>query len=201
MPAPTKSQTNKAGRILRKWWAGPHVNMTREVEEAVGVLWDWRAAHQYPLAKATMGLRSVVATERCRVEVTQRLKQAYTIIQKLGRQPSMGLATMQDIGGCRAVLGVHLRAPKGRKASSEEPAASCGERLHHDASLLRLQRGPLDRVLRRPGHRSATAYPSDARVGDRGGAPVRQDWDGSQERHRTPTCPRLARGHLGSDGA
>lgn len=52
-----------------------------------------------------MGLRSVVKTERCsRVDVSQRLKRAPTILDKLEREPTLSLARMQDIGGCRAVL-------------------------------------------------------------------------------------------------
>lgn len=51
-----------------------------------------------------MGLRSVVKTEQCEVEVSQRLKRIPTIIDKLVREPTMQLANMQDIGGCRAVL-------------------------------------------------------------------------------------------------
>lgn len=46
----------------------------------------------------------MVASEGCEIEVTQRLKQTRTIIDKLLRYPNMHLATMQDIGGCRAVL-------------------------------------------------------------------------------------------------
>ena len=51
-----------------------------------------------------MGLRSMVDTEGCRVEVTQRLKRIPTIVDKLQREPTIRLSTMQDIGGCRAVL-------------------------------------------------------------------------------------------------
>jgi len=36
--------------------------------------------------------------------VGQRLKRVPTIIDKLTREPTMQLANMQDIGGCRAVL-------------------------------------------------------------------------------------------------
>jgi ppGpp synthetase/RelA/SpoT-type nucleotidyltranferase len=46
----------------------------------------------------------MVATEGCQLEISQRLKRVPTIINKLGRYPAMQLATMQDIGGCRAVL-------------------------------------------------------------------------------------------------
>jgi len=38
------------------------------------------------------------------MEVSQRLKRMTTILDKLGREPTMRLASMQDIGGCRAVL-------------------------------------------------------------------------------------------------
>lgn len=75
------------------------------VQWAVRILLGFRAAHQLPLGKATMGLRSVVKTTGCaRVEVSQRLKRAPTIIDKLGREQTLSLATMQDVGGCRAVL-------------------------------------------------------------------------------------------------
>jgi (p)ppGpp synthase/HD superfamily hydrolase len=96
----SKSQVNKAGKTLRKWRdADP-----TQVRAAFDVLLAFRAAHQYPLTKATMGLRSMVRTEACQVEVSQRLKRVPTMIDKLVREPTMPLASMQDIGGCRAVL-------------------------------------------------------------------------------------------------
>lgn len=99
----TPSQVNKAGRILRSLTRGAPPAF-EEWSWAITVVVEYRAAHQYPLTKATMGLRSMVNTERCRVEVSQRLKRIPTIIDKLKREPTMKLATMQDIGGCRAVL-------------------------------------------------------------------------------------------------
>lgn len=74
------------------------------VRKAIDVVEMFRAAHQYPLIKANMGLRSVVRTEHCEIEVSQRLKRFRTIVDKLDREPTMQLANMQDIGGCRAVL-------------------------------------------------------------------------------------------------
>ena len=74
------------------------------VLEALTVIRSYRAAHQYSLAKATMGLRSAVKTEDCRVEVSQRLKRLVTILDKVTREPTMALANMHDIGGCRAVV-------------------------------------------------------------------------------------------------
>lgn len=101
--APTKSQVNKAGKKLRRWAAGELTDQAM-YHQALAVLLAYRAAHKDPLTKANMGLRSMVRTEGCRVEVTQRLKRVPTIIDKLTREPTMQLANMQDVGGCRAVL-------------------------------------------------------------------------------------------------
>ncbi len=66
---------------------------------------DFRTTFQRPLDKVTIQLRRYVA--RCTPEsvlVAQRLKRMPTILAKLGRQPTMDITRMQDIGGCRAVL-------------------------------------------------------------------------------------------------
>lgn len=75
-----------------------------EFDHALSIVVRYRAAHQYPLAKATMGVRSVVRTTGLPIEVSQRLKRLPTIADKLTREPTMQLATMQDIGGSRAVF-------------------------------------------------------------------------------------------------
>lgn len=104
----TISQVNKAGRVLRVWWETPpgeeDADLERKFEWAVGVVDRYRATHRKALTSANMGLRSVVKTEGCEIEVSQRLKRMITIIDKLARYPRMALSTMQDIGGCRAVL-------------------------------------------------------------------------------------------------
>lgn len=99
----TKAQVNKAGRIVRKYLI-EEISWGPDVEAALEVVYQYRAVHQYPLIKANMGLRSVVKTEDCQGKVTQRLKRFPTILDKLVREPTMQLSTMQDIGGCRAVL-------------------------------------------------------------------------------------------------
>lgn len=103
MNAPSKSQVNRAGKVLRRWARG---DLTEESAHraALDALLAFRAAHEVPLTKANMGLRSAVHTERCQIEVSQRLKRVPTIIDKLTREPTMQLANMQDIGGCRSVL-------------------------------------------------------------------------------------------------
>jgi hypothetical protein len=99
----SRSQINNAGRILRRYVRG-EIPEDDRVHRAIRIIDDYRAAHQYPLIKANMGLRSVIVTTGCQVEVSQRLKRFRTILDKLFRHPNMGLTTMQDIGGCRAVL-------------------------------------------------------------------------------------------------
>lgn len=100
----TKTQINKSGKVLRKWWADD-LPVDAAVGQAFRVLLRYRATHQVPLTKATMGLRSRVQTAGCaKLEVSQRLKRIPTILDKLQREPTMQLANMQDIGGCRAVL-------------------------------------------------------------------------------------------------
>jgi putative GTP pyrophosphokinase len=105
-PAPelTPSRVNAAGRRLRGWVLSDDLDVEEAVERDITVLFEFRAAHQVPLNKATMGLRDAVAREGCEIEVSQRLKRWTTILDKLVRYPTMGLANMQDIGGCRAVL-------------------------------------------------------------------------------------------------
>lgn len=103
MTAPSKSQVNKAGKVLRRWSRGEPLSEDQH-QDALRVLIEHRAAHRAPLTKATMGLRSVVRTAECEVEVSQRMKRIPTILGKLVREPTMQLSSMQDIGGCRAVL-------------------------------------------------------------------------------------------------
>ncbi len=99
----SKSEVNRAGQALRRWFRSEMTDRAK-AEEAVAIVLRYRAAHSYPLVKANMGLRSMVKSEGCRVEVSQRLKRISTIFDKLRREPKMALARMQDIGGCRAVL-------------------------------------------------------------------------------------------------
>jgi ppGpp synthetase/RelA/SpoT-type nucleotidyltranferase len=89
-----------------------------------------------------MGLRSRVKTARCRLEISQRLKRVPTIVEKLNREPTLQLANMQDIGGCRAVLRSitevrrvqkrfdHKRPPLRINDYVEEPRSSGYRALH-----------------------------------------------------------------------
>lgn len=99
---PSKSQVKKAGRRIRRYLRGDDPNA--QVVDAVDVMERWRRAHSYPLMKANNGLRSRARTIGVVAEVSQRLKRRQTILEKLGREPTLDLSLMQDIGGCRAVV-------------------------------------------------------------------------------------------------
>lgn len=100
----TSSRINRAGKTIRKYLRG-EIQDRAKFQEALGVLIAFRAQHQRPLTTANMGLRSMVKTAGCaNPEVSQRLKRIPTIVNKLWREPTLALANMQDLGGCRAVL-------------------------------------------------------------------------------------------------
>lgn len=75
-----------------------------EIRKARGVVDAYRSAHAEPLRAAYMGLRSCLITEGLKFDLSRRMKRLPTIEDKLRRLPSMDLSSMQDIGGCRAVL-------------------------------------------------------------------------------------------------
>lgn len=129
----SKSQVRKAGETLRRLSrSGGLTLIGDQVAEWVwarDVLDNFRAAHEYPLTKATMGLRSRVKTvlrtgetDEGPLDISQRLKRHASILAKLRREPMMKLNTMQDIGGCRAVVGTveQVRAVQRRWERSKD---------------------------------------------------------------------------------
>ena len=103
----SKAQVRKAGQTLRRFMRSGQTLSAEEAvkfEKAIVVVQQFRAAHQHPLVTANNGLRSMVRTAGCEVEVSQRLKRLNTILDKLVREPNLPLSSMQDIGGVRAVL-------------------------------------------------------------------------------------------------
>ena len=92
-PEYSTSRINKAGKNIRK---------SQATEEDVRVLENWRGAHNKILNDWQSSLR-----QRCKgknIVFGQRLKKRETIENKLVRYPQMGLATMQDLAGCRLVF-------------------------------------------------------------------------------------------------
>ena len=71
---------------------------------AMDVVADWRTWHQGPVARFRTILEYVAGEVDPSSFIATRLKRIPTIIEKLKRQPTMKLSTMQDIGGLRAVV-------------------------------------------------------------------------------------------------
>ncbi|MEO8093162.1 MAG: RelA/SpoT domain-containing protein [bacterium] len=107
----SKSQVDRAGRFLaerlvRRREAGESAvegfNRDR-VQEAEGIVEEWRRAHAKILSSVAANLRYYVL-EHGGTGVAQRLKRHGTIVDKLTREEGMRLTQMADIGGVRAVL-------------------------------------------------------------------------------------------------
>jgi hypothetical protein len=98
-PKESKYQINRAGYALINYGVG-----TPQYNDALILADKWRACHAYPINTFQATLRRKAKKLSNNPIIAQRLKRMPTIINKLGRYPSMRLAQMQDIGGVRAVL-------------------------------------------------------------------------------------------------
>jgi putative GTP pyrophosphokinase len=80
--------------------------MEADALDAITTIISYRAMHAYPLRKVTMGVRTMIETELGpgAPRPGQRFKRMERILPKLLRYPTMRLAQMEDIGGCRAVF-------------------------------------------------------------------------------------------------
>lgn len=108
---PSPNQINKAGKFLRD--RDIKVDRSEEAlaraDEARKVVQAFRDAHAYPMQLVRGGLVNFVNTETAFGYVGQRHKRVPRIIRKLrrmrdGESGGTGLARLEDIGGCRAVL-------------------------------------------------------------------------------------------------
>lgn len=107
----SKKRINRAGELLSDAWTksiGPDDYDDEALLEAYLLVSAYRTAHQRPMSKVAMGLRSMVKTATRRPPVvSQRLKRVPRIIRKIarmGERERTMLARLEDIGGCRAVV-------------------------------------------------------------------------------------------------
>ena len=99
-----KSKVDQAGEIL--------INENyskKDIDGATLILDNWRSSHSFPLHTFKIRLKRVSKLIDPGALVVQRLKRTPAIIKKLqrkyeGRNPTMKLSQMQDIGGCRSVV-------------------------------------------------------------------------------------------------
>ncbi len=94
----SRSQIIRAGKIMKKAEA-----TKQEKEDAIKIIDNWRAAHAYPLHIIYIHLRNMAKNHE-EIIVAERLKRLDSILNKLNREPTMNLWTMQDLGGCRFVV-------------------------------------------------------------------------------------------------
>jgi hypothetical protein len=96
----TTKQVDAAGHAL----VDPSVP-DEEMDQALKVIGNWRACHYHPLLTFRIGLQRRAAKVYPASLVAQRLKRLSSIKAKLRRLNWLTLSTMQDIAGCRAVVG------------------------------------------------------------------------------------------------
>ena len=92
-------EIDRAGDILV---AGARSGLSGEGFAALHLVNRWRASHSRPLNTFRTNLRRRAGN---RDIVAQRLKRLPSIITKLERLSWLKLSRMQDIGGCRAIVG------------------------------------------------------------------------------------------------
>ena len=94
----SRNKIIKSGKIIKNPFA-----TEEQIKEATVVIDNWRAAHAYPLHVIYTNLRRM-SNNKSDIIVSERLKRLDSIINKLKREPSMSLWSMQDLGGCRYVV-------------------------------------------------------------------------------------------------
>jgi hypothetical protein len=94
-------QVKKAGEQLRQDQAS---------YEDLEIIGNWRSSHALPLLAFRITLSNWGHQVQKDVLISQRLKRLTSISSKLKRIRRLRLSTIQDIGGCRAVLSSERRA-------------------------------------------------------------------------------------------
>jgi putative GTP pyrophosphokinase len=92
-PGGSKARVNKAG---------DNVRAKKQTPEDIKVIEDWRFSHRSVLNTFQAMLRN--RTKGRDILVAQRHKRRKTIFDKLDRLPSMQLARMDDVAGCRLIF-------------------------------------------------------------------------------------------------
>lgn len=102
----SKRQVNRAAQLLADVHAGRVAPDDADaINNAIEIVEWWRRLHSRPLSDVGAELHILAQSARATsFEVAQRLKRHITVIDKLGRFPSMELTRMEDIAGARVVL-------------------------------------------------------------------------------------------------
>ncbi len=104
-PLPSKGTIDRAGAYIVALANNSDDLDIKRYIDSYELLDVFRASHQGPMTRVTMGLRSIVRTAtRSDPVVSQRLKRSPRIVRKLVRMGNSNLSRLEDIGGCRAVV-------------------------------------------------------------------------------------------------
>lgn len=96
------NQSYPGGSKSRVSRAGSNVREDKATADDLAVIEEWRASHRGVLNTFQAILRT--RTRGTNISVAQRHKRKRTIFDKLQRLPSMQLARMDDIAGCRLIF-------------------------------------------------------------------------------------------------
>jgi putative GTP pyrophosphokinase len=110
MPRPhSNSRVDRAGNMLAvrdiSLWPEDRSTWNEAIDTEYEILDAWRAIHALPLHAVSRQLAIRTQGLDKSAIFSQRLKRYPAIRQKLQGAPNMQLTTMQDIAGCRAVVG------------------------------------------------------------------------------------------------
>ncbi|MCK5617506.1 hypothetical protein KAR91_87390, partial [Candidatus Pacearchaeota archaeon] len=103
----SKKQINRAGEALilkKEVLLNKQKKVLDILVESYNILDFFRSRHSFPLNIVQNALRRFACRIDKKAVISQRLKRAPSVINKLKRYPEMSLVRMQDIAGCRAVL-------------------------------------------------------------------------------------------------
>jgi ppGpp synthetase/RelA/SpoT-type nucleotidyltranferase len=101
VPQFSQNQISKAGALLvspKPWMEGA------DFDNVLEIINNHRASHNFPLIVFRLDLARRAHKVDLSATIGQRIKRLRSIEAKLQRFPTMRLARMQDIGGCRAVV-------------------------------------------------------------------------------------------------
>lgn len=98
-------EVNLAADRMVEWpYRGPDGFDEETFQHDFDIVSDFRATHAYPLRAVTTLLRQYAEKIDPLATVYARTKRMSSVIAKLRRYSSMQATTMQDMGGCRAVV-------------------------------------------------------------------------------------------------
>ena len=96
------NQVKKAGKVIRN--AGNSNHLTENLIAALDVMDWWRDSHTHALAEAFEVIVNLSASLEPNSYCSKRLKRYESLRKKLLRMPQASLSSLDDIGGCRAVI-------------------------------------------------------------------------------------------------